>query len=103
MPSSSLPKVKMPSDSDKVAHLIIHAMLVGIWLLYLMRRSQNRFMWQHAAMVILASMVFGILIEVLQEYLTVSRTADFFDVLANMGGAAIGVFVFLGIRRFFAP
>lgn len=103
MPSSNLPRVKLPNDTDKVVHLLIHIGLVGIWLLYLMQRNNNTFIWKHAVLVLLGSLVFGIVIEVLQEYLTESRTADLYDVLANMGGATVGVFVFLGVSRFFTP
>ena len=41
------------------------------------------------------SVIFGITIEILQEFLTNTRTADVFDVLANITGACLAVFIVL--------
>jgi VanZ family protein len=53
--------------------------------------------------ILAASLLYGIIIELLQGYLTVSRRPDLFDVLANFGGALIGVFIFQKIKHLFAP
>lgn len=103
MPTSDLPRVKLPSGSDKWVHLLIHSVLVGLWMLYLLRYNNNRFRWRHAVIVLLGSLVFGIIVEILQGCLTVSRTADFFDVIANFGGALVGVLIFQKVKHFFTP
>lgn len=103
LPPNDLPRVSLPSGSDKFVHLLIHAGLVGIWLLYFLRRKNTKYGWHQVIIVLIGSLVFGIVIEVLQEYLTVSRTADFFDVIANFGGALIGVLIFQRVKHFFAP
>tara|TARA_R110000868_G_scaffold144149_1_gene362878 strand:- start:4705 stop:4911 length:207 start_codon:yes stop_codon:yes gene_type:complete len=41
------------------------------------------------------SVFFGITIEILQELLTTTRTADVFDVLANITGATLAIVVMI--------
>ena len=103
MPTNDLPRVNLPGGSDKIVHFLIHFVLVGLWQLYLLRQNNNRLLWKHAAIVLVGSLFYGIMIEILQGYLTVSRQPDFFDVLANFGGALIGVFIFQKIKHFFTP
>jgi len=103
MPSTDLPRVKLPGGSDKWVHLLIHFVLVGFWMLYLFRQNNNRLLWKHSVTVLLVSLLYGIIIEILQGCLTASRTPDFFDVIANFSGALVGVFVFQKVKHFFTP
>jgi VanZ family protein len=41
------------------------------------------------------SVILGIVVEILQKEFTTSRAGDTFDVLANISGAAISVFLVL--------
>ncbi|QAA81944.1 hypothetical protein EI546_09510 [Aequorivita sp. H23M31] len=101
IPPSDLPKMSLPGGSDKFVHLLIHAGLVGVWLLYFTARNNRGFDGKYVILVLAGSLIFGIIIELLQEFLTASRTADIFDVLANFGGALVGVFIFQRVKHFF--
>lgn len=46
-----------------------------------------------------ASILYGMLIEVLQETLTTTRHADIMDVLANFCGAALALIILIVIKK----
>lgn len=101
MPPPDLPRLKLPGGSDKIVHLLIHFLLVVFWQLFLFRRNNNRLRLKQVVFVLAGSLLYGIIIELLQGYLTVSRRPDFFDVLANFGGALLGVLFFQKVKHLF--
>lgn len=103
MPSSDLPRVNLHGGTDKAAHFLIHFIFVFLWQLYFFRRYNNRFLWRNAFFVLAGSVLYGIIIEVLQGQLTDSRTPDFYDVLANFGGAVLAVFLFYRVKNSLSP
>lgn len=103
MPPSDLPKVNLPGGSDKIVHLLIHFLLVGLWQFYLFRKNNSRLLLKQVVFILAGSLLYGIIIELLQGYLTVSRRPDFFDVLANFGGALIGVLFFKKVKHLLTP
>lgn len=100
MPSSDLPRIKMPGGSDKIVHFFIHFVLVIIWQLYFFREGKNRLGRHSLIILLLASLLYGIIIEIMQGQLTVTRTPDLIDVIANFGGAVLGVLVFQKLKSF---
>lgn len=102
LPSSDLPKVNLPAGTDKVVHLAIYLGFAFLWQLYLFRKNGklSRF---HILMLLVGSLLYGIIIEVLQGLLTTSRSPDIWDVAANMVGTLLGIFVFKKIRAIFIP
>jgi len=102
MPTSGLPQVNLPGGTDKSIHLVIHFVLVLLWQLYSFYRNNQVFSWKNGALVLSGSLLYGIIIEMLQGYITTSRTPDIFDVLANFCGALIGVILFQKIKYFIA-
>lgn len=46
-----------------------------------------------------ASILYGMLIEVLQETLTTTRHADIMDVLANFCGAALALIILIVMKK----
>ena len=74
---------------DKVFHFGAHAVLVVLLycMFYKFKRSQ--------AIVIaaLSSVIYGIIIEVLQGKLTIDRQFDVFDIIANCTGMLIAVVI----------
>lgn len=99
MPTSGLPKVGI-SQFDKVVHISIFVILSILWQFYFFKRgveNSRKFVF----IFLLSMLVYGILIEVFQELFTVSRTADPFDVLANMIGVAIGIAIFKYLKSGF--
>jgi len=47
----------------------------------------------------LSVLLYGIIIEILQGLLTISRSADIFDVAANLIGSLIGIYFFKSIKN----
>lgn len=99
MPKLNISVPKWPID--KVVHFSIHLGLAFIWLLYLQPRikvkpnSKKRiYSW-----VIVSCIIYGIVIELLQPILTMSRQRDIFDVLANSTGAILGTYVFVVLMK----
>jgi len=103
MPTSDLPSVDLPKGVDKSVHFLIHFVLVILWQLYWFQRNSKRFLWRNGVIVLIGSFLYGTIIEILQGYLTVSRTADLFDILANFFGALVGVLVFQKVKHFITP
>ncbi|WGD35440.1 VanZ family protein [Olleya sp. YS] len=81
-----------PNDSDKVMHILAHVILTGLWF-YTLHYYYNKSVKQSQIISIIISLVFGIIIEVLQHTATQSREADFKDVIANIIGTLVAVLV----------
>ena len=84
---------------DKLLHLGAYFGLAMLWLSYyhLIKTSQYR-KWAKPrayAVVAIALVVYGIVIEILQGSATTYRTPDGWDVLANSIGVALGTLTFV--------
>ncbi len=93
-----LPKTQI-SDADKILHLVIYFILVNLWLLYLYVKNSYQFKAKWILILLLAVLVYGIVIEIFQELLTDSRSADILDVAANLIGALLGIFFFKNVKH----
>ena len=79
------------SNIDKLFHAIAYLVLTLSWLLTFKKK-------QYKYYILLACIIYGIFIEVLQTKLTTYRTGDFIDILANTAGALLA---FLFFTQFF--
>ncbi|VXB16513.1 conserved membrane hypothetical protein [Flavobacterium sp. 9AF] len=86
--SKSVALLEVPFK-DKIVHFIFYFLLYFFWIKAL---KKNKIVTQFKIVLIL--ILYGIIIEVLQEIFTSDRQGDFFDVLANSLGALTS-FVFL--------
>jgi len=90
--------VKMPSYNagivhlDKLQHCFAYFILSSLWLLVFSKKNKKY-------LIVLCCVLFGILIEVLQNELTNYRTGDYLDVIANSIGVFLGLFVFNQIKK----
>jgi VanZ family protein len=76
---------------DKLYHFVAYFVLAFSWCLSLQKNELNvKFMLWIGIAVIL----FGIILEVLQKYLTDYRTLDYGDALANSAGVLVAVLFF---------
>src|SRR5690554_468098 len=100
MPTSQLPSVGV-SGIDKIVHIVIFFFLAIMWQLVVFKKRGDRLNVKMSFLLLGAMFIFGILIEVLQGEVTVSRTANFYDVLADLLGAGIGVLVFQKVKHLF--
>ncbi len=80
-----LPDVKF---GDKVVHFLLYFFLIIVWLF-----ASSKVRSLHYKFIIFV-ILWGIVIEFLQEYLVYSRSGDVYDALANSVGAILGYFIF---------
>lgn len=102
LPSKDLPSTKF-SEADKVLHCLIYFVFINLWLLYLYVKNDYRFKKKWILILLLLFLVYGIIIEVSQEQFTDSRSADIFDVVANLTGSLLGIFFFKSIKHKLIP
>ena len=98
-PISGAPKIDF-SHFDKILHIIIHAFLFIVWACYVISLKKNISLNKIYLFLFLGALIYGILIEVLQEQFVPTRGADVFDVVANLFGLVLGVFVIHRVRKF---
>lgn len=81
---------QMPSVSlnDKLVHGVMYALLAASWMM-----PVRRPVW-----IIAAVTLYGILIELLQHYCTLTRSGEWRDVLADFIGALVGVGIVVFIK-----
>lgn len=94
---SGLPEINY-SNTDKIFHFIAYSGLSWFWF----QAFYNKFKWPfHKALLVSAivSVIFGIIIEVLQGVLTDTRVADNNDILANTLGVGVTVAVLLLFKK----
>ncbi|WP_232457031.1 VanZ family protein [Polaribacter sp. SA4-12] len=84
-----MPKIEVSySNIDKVYHLFAYFMLSSCWLFSFYKKPALKYI------IVIFCVIYGIIIEVLQHTLTLYRTGDFKDVLANTLGIVLGLLVF---------
>lgn len=101
MPTSQLPSVGL-AGIDKIVHILIFLFLTILWQLVVFKRRGDRLTTKSSFLLLVVMIMFGILIEVLQGEVTVSRTGNFYDVLADLLGAVMGVLVFQKVKHLFS-
>jgi len=92
----SLPKLGSSFD-DKILHVFAYTILVLLWYftLYGLKKAKP------ILIAVCFSILYGIIIEVLQGQLTTVRNFDILDILANCMGIAIGtLFILIKNRTF---
>ena len=85
------------THSDKFVHLVFHLVFVILWFFYFKDLLSNTERWNIVAGCIAFSFIYGICIELAQEF-SATREADIADIIANLGGACMGA-VILIIRK----
>ena len=84
-----MPKVDLPGN-DKTIHFLFYFVLTLLWYVALERKYKNRLL---KFLIVGASVIYGIIIEILQGVLTQNRQADVYDALANSAGAFLALLV----------
>lgn len=90
---NDLPSLKV-SGVDKYVHFTFHFTFTLLWGLYLGLRF-GKIQRTRLVYIVLISLGYGILIEILQEAFTQTRHADVMDVLANLTGAITAFLVLI--------
>lgn len=76
------------NNIDKAYHSIAYFVLTLTWLLSFYRKPKKKYI------IVISCIIFGIIIEVLQSTLTVYRTGDYKDVIANSLGVLLALLIF---------
>ncbi len=95
---SALPKVGL-SVSDKAVHFIAHFIFLCIWFLSVYFKKDKIKFKSTIFFIACISIIYGIIIEILQENFTSTREGDFLDILANIAGVFTAVIFLIGIRQ----
>ena len=97
-PITGAPKIEIPF-ADKIVHLIINAGLFVVWANYVFSGKTNTKTYT-LTLLFVCTLLYGILIEVVQGSFIPTRGADFFDVVANVCGLILGFFAFKLTKKF---
>lgn len=84
-------------EADKIIHIAMYFGLMTVILL------ENRYFVNSARRAFIAGLIplgYGILMEILQGALTVTRTASFFDALADLAGILLSVAIWFIIKPY---
>ncbi len=93
LPGNSLkPLMAFPfSFVDKLAHFFVFMILSIFFFADIKKDNKNISNTKALLIVLLISLFYGIIIEILQSVLTIDRSGELFDILANMLGVLTGV------------
>ena len=92
----SLSLIKMPNtptkinfvNIDKLYHTIAYFTLTFSWLIVFYKKPNKKYL------IVICCILFGIVIEILQSKMTVHRTGDYLDILANSSGVILALLIF---------
>lgn len=90
------PEIKAISWSDgfqvdKIAHIVLYAIYSFLIGRYLLSNSGNE--RRKILLTLGISVTFGVLMEILQYYLSPSRFFDILDIIANIIGSIVGLLI----------
>lgn len=97
--SSDIPQIDLPY-LDKVLHACMHFVFTLLWFFYFKKRIGNLTNFKLLLVSLVLSVLFGIVIELMQKFFTVTRNADFFDVIANLCGASLAVVLIVNLNKY---
>lgn len=100
IPTDGLPSVG-GSGIDKVVHILFFFSLVILWQLVVFKYKGDVLSRRIIFWILGLALAYGILVEVIQGELTASRTADPYDVIADLAGAFLGVWAFSKMKTLF--
>jgi VanZ family protein len=82
--------------TDKLVHCFMYVVLVSLLLLSANSRTLKS---KGVAIVVCFSIIFGMIIEVIQELMNLGRHFDFFDLLANLTGIIFALIGYFGWKK----
>ena len=95
--ASSIPKTSVFTlpYKDKIAHFVFYFIFSGLWFSYYAKRKKEINRLKIALIVFVVASLTGALVELMQYKFTVSRSAEWADVLANTSGSFTGLLLCL--------
>ena len=102
LPSSSIPKtslLKIP-HFDKIVHFVLFFVLALLLISeFNTLRQEGKLTRLSIVIAISVSVVYGLIIELLQYYLLTTRSGNLYDFAANVLGAIVAVLLYKTINR----
>ena len=96
LPASEIPNIKI-SNADKIAHILIHAVLSLMWLWFCFTANKGQISGKNISVVLVLCFLYGLGIEAGQKWFVTSRTFDLYDVVANCLGSIFGLILYIVI------
>lgn len=97
--SNKIPVVNI-ENLDKIVHAFFHFVFTSLWILFFKTQIKDPDSYKPYIISFLFSVLFGITIEIMQGQYTTTRKEDALDVVANIIGAFLAVFlIFLYFRN----
>ena len=97
--ASEIPVIDF-ENIDKIIHAFFHFVFTFLWFLFFKKKFKSSDTTKLLLYSFLFSLVFGVAIELMQLYLTTSRSAELFDVVSNLFGASLAVCLILVINKY---
>jgi VanZ family protein len=97
--ANEIKQIEIP-NFDKIIHFVFHFVFTTLWFLYFKKKFNSSNNINLLAITLIISFVFGIAIELMQQYFTTTRTADVFDILANLFGAFLAAFLIILVNAY---
>ncbi|CAH0337002.1 hypothetical protein FVB9288_02738 [Flavobacterium sp. CECT 9288] len=79
------------SNLDKIVHAFFYLIFTILFYLSVKNNFSNTSSFKAMALSFFCAVLYGVLIEIIQDKFTATRHADIYDVLANTTGATIAV------------
>ena len=86
------------SGMDKYVHFTFHFVFTLLWSVYF-SLVFNKIEGKLLSKILLASLLYGIALEFLQNEFTATRKADVYDVIANFTGALVATIVMIAFSK----
>ena len=92
LPGSALPKANWLEEIyfDKWVHIGLFAILIFLW-----RSSFDLDFSNYNLLLLFSALVYGFLVELIQLYWVPNRSFDLYDVLADMTGSILGLYIWM--------
>lgn len=97
--SSDIPQIAIPY-LDKVIHAGLHFVFTLLWFFYFKNKIGSLKNLKLLLISLVLSIFFGIVIEMMQKFFTVTRRADVLDVIANLFGACLAVVSIIYLNKY---
>jgi VanZ family protein len=100
-PGDDIPKsfiINIPF-ADKIIHFFLYFLLAILIMLGTLKKVKTTLTIRYFLFTFFISLFYGVLLEALQDFLFIMRSADFMDIAANSTGSFVGLVVFYFFRN----